>query len=286
MKKRRSSDRVKLNIQRTFCYVVLVLLSLLCLFSFYVLLINTTRSHPDIQKGFSLIPGKSFMANLKSLLNNKQLPVISGLMNSLIVSSLTAAFAIYFSALTAFAIHVYDFKLKKYAFGFIMLVMMIPTQVSALGFVKLMGDMGLMNSFIPLTVPAIASPIIFFFMKQYMTSVLPIELIEAARIDGAGELRIFNQIVLPIMKPAIAVQAIFTFVSSWNNFFIPALLLNKDNKKTMPILISQLRSADFLKFDLGQVYMLIAVAILPVIVVYLILSKNIVSGITLGSVKG
>jgi len=286
MKKIKSPDRIKLNIQRTFCYIVLVLLSLLCLFSFYVLLINTTRSHPDIQKGFSLIPGKSFLVNLNSLLHNKQLPVISGLTNSLIVSTLTAAFAVYFSALTAFAIHVYDFKLKKYAFGFIMMVMMIPTQVSALGFVKLMSDMGLMNSFIPLTVPAIASPIIFFFMKQYMTSVLPIELIEAARIDGAREFRIFNQIVLPIMKPAIAVQAIFTFVSSWNNFFIPALLLNKDSKKTMPILISQLRSADFLKFDLGLVYMLIAVAILPVIVVYLILSKNIVSGITLGSVKG
>lgn len=286
MKKIKSPDRIKLNIQRTFCYIVLVLLSLLCLFSFYVLLINTTRSHPDIQKGFSLIPGKSFLVNLKSLLHNKQLPVISGLTNSLIVSTLTAAFAVYFSALTAFSIHVYDFKLKKYAFGFIMMVMMIPTQVSALGFVKLMSDMGLMNSFIPLTVPAIASPIIFFFMKQYMTSVLPIELIEAARIDGAREFRIFNQIVLPIMKPAIAVQAIFTFVSSWNNFFIPALLLNKDSKKTMPILISQLRSADFLKFDLGLVYMLIAVAILPVIVVYLILSKNIVSGITLGSVKG
>ena len=286
MKKIKSPDRIKLNIQRTFCYIVLVLLSLLCLFSFYVLLINTTRSHPDIQKGFSLIPGKSFLVNLKSLLHNKQLPVISGLTNSLIVSTLTAAFAVYFSALTAFAIHVYDFKLKKYAFGFIMMVMMIPTQVSALGFVKLMSDMGLMNSFIPLTVPAIASPIIFFFMKQYMTSVLPIELIEASRIDGAREFRIFNQIVLPIMKPAIAVQAIFTFVSSWNNFFIPALLLNKDSKKTMPILISQLRSADFLKFDLGLVYMLIAVAILPVIVVYLILSKNIVSGITLGSVKG
>lgn len=128
-----------------------------------------------------------------------------------------------------------------------MMVMMIPTQLSVLGFVKLMSDTGLMNSFIPLTVPAIA----------------PL-----------------------IMKPAIAVQAIFIFVSSWNNFFIPALLLNKDSKKTMQILISQLRSADFLKFDMGLVYMLIAVAILPVIVVYLIFSKNIVGGITLGSVKG
>ena len=207
-------------------------------------------------------------------------------MNSVIVSSVSAILATYFSTLTAYAIHAYEFKFKKFAFGFIMVIMMIPTQVSALGFVKLISDMGLMNSFIPLTVPTIASPIIFFFMKQYMQSALPMDLVEAARIDGAREFRIFNQIVLPIMKPAIAVQAIFTFVSAWNNYFIPALLLNKDNKKTLPILIAQLRSADFLKFDMGQVYMLIAISIFPVIIVYLILSKNIVSGITLGSVKG
>jgi len=286
MKKSKGSEKLFLNIQRAFCYTILVILSILCLFSFYVLIINTTRSHPDITKGFSLVPGKSFLVNLNNLLNNAQLPVLSGLINSLTVSSISALFATYFSTLTAYAIHTYDFKLKKFAFGFIMVIMMIPTQVSALGFVKLMSDMGLMNSFIPLTVPTIASPVIFFFMKQYMTSALPMDLVEAARIDGAREFRIFNQIVLPIMKPAIAVQAIFTFVSSWNNYFIPALLLNKDNKKTLPILIAQLRSADFLKFDMGQVYMLIALAILPVVIVYLILSKNIVGGITLGSVKG
>ena len=286
MKESKRSDKVMLNIQRAFCYVLLVFLSILCLFSFYILFINTTRSHPDIQIGFSIIPGKSFFVNLNSVLNNKNLPVLSGLMNSVIVSSVSAILATYFSTLTAYAIHAYEFKFKKFAFGFIMVIMMIPTQVSALGFVKLMGDMGLMNSFIPLTVPTIASPIIFFFMKQYMQSALPMDLVEAARIDGAREFRIFNQIVLPIMKPAIAVQAIFTFVSAWNNYFIPALLLNKDNKKTLPILIAQLRSADFLKFDMGQVYMLIAISIFPVIIVYLILSKNIVSGITLGSVKG
>jgi len=286
MKKSKGSEKIILNIERAFCYIILILLSILCLFSFYVLIINTTRSHPDIAKGFSLIPGKSFLVNLNNLLNNAQLPVLSGLLNSLIISTISAALATYFSTLTAFAIHAYDFKFKKYAFGFIMMIMMIPTQVSALGFVKLMSDMGLMNSFIPLTVPTIASPIIFFFMKQYMESALPMDLVEAARIDGAREFRIFNQIVLPIMKPAIAVQAIFTFVSAWNNYFIPALLLNKDGKKTLPILIAQLRGADFLKFDMGQVYMLIALAILPVIIVYLILSKNIVRGITLGSVKG
>ena len=281
-KKADKSDKIALYIQRTLCYIVLILLSILCLFSFYVLLINTTRSHPDIQKGFSLIPGKSFLVNMKNLLTDKQLPVLSGMANSLLVASGTAILSVYFSALTAYAIHAYNFRFKKLAFTFIMIIMMVPTQVSALGFIKQMSDMHLMNSFIPLVVPSIASPVVFFFIKQYMDSVLPIELVEAARIDGAHEFRIFNQIVLPLMKPAIAVQAIFTFVASWNNY----LLLNKDSKKTLPILIAQLRSADFLKFDMGKVYMMLGFAILPVIVVYLCLSKFIVRGVTLGGVKG
>ncbi|MDF2822247.1 MAG: multiple sugar transport system permease protein [Clostridiales bacterium] len=286
MKTRKKHEKLMLNSQRGFAYIVLVIISILCLFSFYILIINTTRSHPDIQKGFSLLPGKSFMNNLKNLLANKQLPVLTGLVNSFFVSTCSALLATYFSAMTAFAIHIYDFKFKKYAFAFILMVMMIPSQVTALGFIKLVRDMNLMNSFIPLTIPSIAAPIVFFFMKQYMSSVLPIDMVEAARIDGAHEFRIFNQIVLPIMKPAMAVQIIFTFVASWNNYFIPALLLNKSNKKTLPILIAQLRSADFLKFDMGQVYMLIALAVLPVVIVYLFLSKSIVRGITLGSVKG
>ena len=285
-KKADKSDKIALYIQRTLCYIVLILLSILCLFSFYVLLINTTRSHPDIQKGFSLIPGKSFLVNMKNLLTDKQLPVLSGMANSLLVASGTAILSVYFSALTAYAIHAYNFRFKKLAFTFIMIIMMVPTQVSALGFIKQMSDMHLMNSFIPLVVSSIASLVVFFFIKQYMDSVLPIELVEAARIDGAHEFRIFNQIVLPLMKPAIAVQAIFTFVASWNNYFIPSLLLNKDSKKTLPILIAQLRSADFLKFDMGKVYMMLGFAILPVIVVYLCLSKFIVRGVTLGGVKG
>ena len=283
-KKSDRKDKVVLNIQRTLCYIVLILLAILCLFSFYVLVINTTRSHPDIQKGFSLLPGRSFFNNLKNLLGDANLPVLSGMFNSLVVAGGSALLSVYFSALTAYAIHAYNFRFKNLAFTIIMVIMMVPTQVSALGFVDQMSRMRLMNSFIPLIVPSIASPVVFFFIKQYMDSVLPIELVEAARIDGAHEFRIFNQIVL--MKPAIAVQAIFTFVSSWNNYFIPSLIINRDSKKTLPILIAQLRSADFLKFDMGKVYMMLGCAILPVIIVYLCLSKFIVRGVTLGGVKG
>ncbi len=285
-KKSDRKDKVVLNIQRTLCYIVLILLAILCLFSFYVLVINTTRSHPDIQKGFSLLPGRSFLNNLKNLLGDANLPVLSGMFNSLVVAGGSALLSVYFSALTAYAIHAYNFRFKNLAFTIIMVIMMVPTQVSALGFVDQMSRMRLMNSFIPLIVPSIASPVVFFFIKQYMDSVLPIELVEAARIDGAHEFRIFNQIVLPLMKPAIAVQAIFTFVSSWNNYFIPSLIINRDSKKTLPILIAQLRSADFLKFDMGKVYMMLGCAILPVIIVYLCLSKFIVRGVTLGGVKG
>jgi len=278
------SGGLNLKTRRILCYIFLVFISLLCLFWFYVLFINATRSHSDLTKGFTPVPGDALLTNLHNLFTGTQ-PVISGLFNSLIVAGGTAVLSIYFSTMTAYAIHAYDFKLRKAAFTFILAVMMIPTQVTALGFIQLVNRMGLMDSFIPLIIPAIASPITFFYLKQYMDSVLSISLIEAARIDGAGEFRTFNTIVLPLMKPAIAVQVIFCFVSSWNNYFTPALILHDENKKTLPILIAQLRAADWLKFDMGQVYAMIAFSIFPVIIVYLCLSRYIVGGVTAGGVK-
>jgi multiple sugar transport system permease protein len=208
------------------------------------------------------------------------------MLNSLFIALSTAVLTTYFSALTAYGIHVYDFKGKKLVFTFIMAVMMIPAQVSALGFVQVMTKFNLLNNYIPLILPGIAAPVVFFYMKQYMESVLPLEIIDAARVDGSGEFRTFNTIVLPILKPAIAVQMIFSFVTSWNNYFIPALLLDKAEMKTVPIMIAQLRSADYSKFDMGKVYMFILLSILPVLIIYIILSKSIIKGVTSGSVKG
>ena len=274
-----------IHARRAVAYIVLIVITFLCLCWFYILFINATRSHGELQKGFTPFPSTNLLNNWKGLLAGT-LPVWSGMLNSVIVAGLSAALSTYFSTMTAYAIHAYDFKIKKFMFTFILMVMMIPTQVTALGFLQLVSGMGLEDSFIPLIVPTIAAPITFFYMKQYMESTLPLSLIEAARIDGSGEFRTFNTIVVPLMKPAIAVQAIFTFVTSWNNYFTPALILHEENKKTLPILIAQLRSADFLKFDMGQVYIMIAFSIFPVIVVYLILSKFIVQGVALGSVKG
>ena len=270
----------KSNGRTILTHVVLIILAFLCLFFFYILIINATRSHAQLQLGFSFLPGSSFLTNLNSVINDPAIPILKGIQNSLIVSGCCAAIVTYFSALTAYGIYAYDFKLKRAAFTFIM-----PTQVTALGFLRLITSMGLDDSLLPLIIPSIASPAVFYFMHSYMQSSLPRELIEAARIDGSKEFGTFNRIVLPIMKPAIAVQAIFTFVGSWNNYFIPALVITSKNKQTLPIMIATLRGADYMNFDMGKIYMMITIAIVPIIIIYLLLSKFIVEGVTLGGVK-
>lgn len=268
-----------------FAHIVLILLSFMCLFFFYVLIINATRSHGDLQKGFSALPGKYFLENLKNVANDGSFPMFRGILNSVIVSSCSATLCTYFSSLTAYGLYAYEFKARKVAFTFIMAILVMPTQVTAMGFLRLVTKMGLYDSLLPLIIPSIASPAVFYFMYSYLQSSLPLSLVEAARIDGSGEFHTFNRIVLPIMKPAIAVQAIFTFVGSWNNYFVPALIIQSKSKMTVPILIATLRGADYMNFDMGKIYMMITVAIVPIIVVYLLLSKYIIAGVTLGGVK-
>lgn len=166
-----------------------------------------------------------------------------------------------------------------------MAILVMPTQVTAMGFLRLITNMGMYDSLLPLIIPSIASPSVFYFMHSYLQSSLPLSLVEASRIDGCGEFRTFNRIVLPIMKPAIAVQAIFSFVGSWNNYFVPALVIQSKDKMTVPILIATLRGADYMNFDMGKIYTMILVAIVPIIIVYLLLSKYIIAGVTLGGVK-
>ena len=278
--------RRQLKASRFVVYVILIFLSVLSLFSFYMLFVNASRSNADLQGGFRLLPSNYFLKNLRNAWTDASINVPRGMLNSFIIASCTAVLSTYFSALTAYGLHAYDFKLKKVAFTFIMAVMVIPNQVSAVGFYQMCVKLGWTNSYLPLILPGIAAPVVFFYMKQYMESVLPMEIVDAARVDGSGEFRTFNTIILPMLKPALAVQLIFTFVESWNNYFMPALLLDKAEMKTVPLMIAQLRSADYSKFDMGKVYMFILLAILPVVIVYIFLSKSIIKGVTAGSVKG
>lgn len=278
-------DKTASRIRTIVAHVVLIILSFMCLFFFYVLIVNASHSHAELQKGFSALPGKYFWKNLMNVANDGSFPMFRGILNSIIVSGCSAVLCTYFSSLTAYGLYAYDFKARNVAFTFIMAILVMPTQVTAMGFLRLITKMGLYDSLLPLIIPSVASPAVFYFMYSYLQSSLPMSLVEAARIDGSGEFRTFNSIVLPIMKPAIAVQAIFTFVGSWNNYFVPALVIQSKSKMTVPILIATLRGADYMNFDMGKIYMMITVAIVPIIIVYLLLSKFIIAGVTLGGVK-
>lgn len=277
---------IKLFISRFLSYTCLIFLTVLCLFFFYLMLLNASHSNFELQGKWTFAFGSHFIENFVNAWNDASINIPRGLFNSFFIATVSALLNTYFAALTAYGIYAYDFKFKKIANAFILAVMMIPSQVSAVGFIQLAYKYNLTNNFWMLIVPSVAGPATYFYMKQYLEASLPLEIVEAARIDGSNEFVTFNKIVLPIMKPAVAVQMIFSFIGSWNNYFTPSLLLTKADKKTVPIMIAQLRSADYSKFDLGKMYMFILLAILPVMIVYIFLSKSIIKGVTSGSVKG
>lgn len=279
-------EMLKLRISQIGAYIFVFFFCFLCLFFFALLIINSSKTNFQLQGKFSMIPGTQFITNFKNAWNDASINIPRGMLNSFIVATASCLLTTYFSALTAYGIHAYQFRGKKLIYTFILGIMMIPSQVSAVGFIQLAYKYHLTNKLFMLIIPSIAAPTVFFYMKQYLEATLPMELVEAARIDGSGEFSIFNRIVLPIMKPAVAVQMIFSFVASWNNYFMPALLLTDEKYKTVPIMMFQLRSADYSKFDLGKMYMFILLAILPVLIVYVFLSKSIIKGVTSGSVKG
>lgn len=273
------------RVMKIVIYVVCIFLAILSVLPFWIMIVNATRSTTEIQQhAISLIPSSYMMNNIKILLGKSFNPIV-GFANSLIISIGATALAIYFSSLTAYAQVAYNWKLRNAFFSFIMVVMMIPAQVTMIGFYQMVYKIHMTNKLSMLILPAIASPTMVFFMRQYLQPTLSMEIVQSARIDGAKEFMIFNRIVLPIMKPAIATQAIFSFVASWNNLFTPLVLLTDQKKYTMPIMVSLLKG-DIYKTEYGSVYMGLTLTVLPLIIVYLLLSKYIIAGVALGGVKG
>jgi multiple sugar transport system permease protein len=265
-------------------YIVCSFLMLLSLLPFWIMLVNATRSTYQIQQhAISLIPSEFLLNNFK-VLSGKIFNPITGFINSLIVSTGSTLCAVYFSTLTAYALVAYIWRLRQPFFTFVMAVMMIPTQVISIGFYQFMYRIHMTNNFLALILPAIAAPMTVFFMRQYMLPALNLDIVSSARIDGAGEFLTFNRIVLPIMKPAMATQAIFSYVNSWNSLFMPMILLTKKENYTMPIMVSLLKG-DIYKTEYGAVYLALGMSVLPLLIVYFILAKYIIAGVALGSVK-
>ncbi len=277
----------RIVLERSVKEFICLLLCLLSLLPFLLMFINCTRPSSEIKAGLSLIPSNYLMKNWASFLqqcSGLQIGVFQAMLNSFCIAVPSTVLSVYVASMTAYGLHVYRFRLRNAAWTFIMAVMLVPTTISAIGFYQFMLKLDLVDTFWPLILSAAATPAVVFFMRQYMETTLSIEMIEAARVDGSGEFRTFNSIVVPLMRPALATQAIFQFVASWNNLFMPTMILTSDTKKTLPLFVQMLTTDQF-KTDYGVVYIGLAVTVLPLFIVYFLLSKYIVAGVTLGGVK-
>ena len=279
-------DKTASRIRSIVAHVVLIILSFMCLFFFYVLIVNASHSHAELQKGFSALPGKYFWKNLMNVANDGSFPMFRGILNSIIVSGCSAVLCTYFSSLTAYGLYAYDFKARNVAFTFIMAILVMPAQVTAMGFLRLITKMGLYDSLLPLIIPSVASPAVFYFMYSYLQSSLPMSLVEAARIDGCTDFGIFMKIILPVIKPAMASWGAITLIARWNDFFWPLLYLRKQAKYTLMVTISLLPVSEGLSTPWPVILAGTTLVIIPIIILYLILERFQKAGMMEGAVKG
>ena len=271
------------KIKKGILYFLLILLGAMCMLPFLLMIVNATRSGSEIVSSFTLIPSTHLVENWETVFSYFNL--FQGMFNSLKVGIPATVLTAYFSALTAYGLAMYKFKGGKVVFAAILVFMMIPGQLSLIGFYNLCTKLHLVNSYIPLIIPAIAAPGTVFFLRQYILSALPPSLIEAARIDGASELYSFHRIVLPIMSPGIATMAIMAFIGNWNSYLLPMIILNKNEKFTLPVMMASLRASTDINANQGAIYLAVAISIIPILIVFAVFSKYIISSISAGAVK-
>ncbi|SEO89578.1 multiple sugar transport system permease protein [Amphibacillus marinus] len=273
----------KMKIARVIIYIFLIVLVIVCFIPFYMMIVNATRPNSEILRGFTLIPGDALLDNYDTL--TSYMDVWTGFRNSLLVAVSVTVLNAYFSALTAFALVVYEFKWKNAIFVTFIVMMMVPGQLGLLGLYDLSETLGILDTYWPLIIPAIAAPFTVFFFRQFLITTMPISILEAGRIDGASEIGMFHRIVLPILMPAIATMGIFTFIGSWNNYLVPLVIIRTPRLFTLPVMMGAL-SGSPVAMNLGAMYLGIAISVVPIMVAFLFLSKYIISSITAGSVKG
>jgi ABC-type glycerol-3-phosphate transport system permease component len=268
---------------RSFVYAFLFLLLIFTIVPIWLLVVNATRSTTEIQQGMSILPGTHMIENYNILIG-RGLNMPRGFANSLFLAVASTVVTVYFSLLTAYGLVVYNFKGKKPFSNFVIILVMIPMQLSIVGFYRFMSKLGLTDNYLALILPLLANAGAVFFGKQYFESMLIQDLIDAARIDGASELGIFHKVMMPLAVPGAATMGIFAFIASWNNFFNAFILISSVKKYTLPMLVQTMRG-DVYRTEYGAIYLGLAITIVPIIIIYAFFSRYIISGIALGAVK-
>ncbi|NOY08517.1 MAG: carbohydrate ABC transporter permease [Spirochaetes bacterium] len=284
MVKRRSSGHTLLwKASRTLKYLVLFGVSLIFIYPFYYVFVLATRERANM---FKVPPpfwfGHGIGNNYSSLLKN--LPFWRNMLNSTGIAVLATFTTLFFCTMAGFAFAKYKFKGKNFLFNFILATLAIPQLLGIIPFFKMMVWFNWLNTWFPLFIPTMANAFGIFLMRQYLNSSVPLDLLDAARIDGIGEFKILFKVVFPLAKPALAVLGISTFIGSWNNFFGALVILRDKRAYTIPVALSSLLGVH--NIDFGAIMMGTALSLVPLLVIFLFFSKKIISNLLAGSLKG
>ena len=278
------NNRTKMMLCKFLVNLILVLIVIVCIFPIAWMCIIAFKGQTESISGFSSlwIQHPTFK-NFVYLFN--QIPVLTNIFNSAFTTIIGTVTSLFFCALAGFAFAKYNFPGKNFLFYFIIATMLVPPEVGAIPLFIIMKKVNLINSLWSLIIPRIATAIGIFYMTQYITDV-PTEIIEASRIDGCRDFKIFTSIVVPVIKPALASWASVTLIARWNDFFWPLLFLRNSDKYTLMVSISLLPVSEGLSTPWPVIMAGTTIAIIPIIVLYLFLQTMQKANITAGAVKG
>jgi cellobiose transport system permease protein len=265
-------------------HLVLIPAAALFAFPFYWLVVMSTSTTSDI---FSspprLIPGPELLANIERLFGS--IAFGQAFLNSVVVSVIATLVTVTIAALSGFVFAMYRFPGRNWLFGILLATMTLPTGVMLVPMFQIYADLGWLNTYLPLIVPGAASAFGIFWMRQAASESVQYEVIEAARVDGAGFLRVFWHVGVPALRPAIAGFTVFQFMWNWNEYMWPLLVLNDSDLYTLPVALQQL-NGNYGTSDYPVVMVGTLLATLPLIVVFLLFRKQVMSSATSGAVKG
>ncbi len=266
------------KIGRIYKYLFLIFVSLFSIFPFVWMIIGATNSSLDILQG-KLSFGTMLSQNVQTLFQKYDMTHV--LLNSLKISAITVIGTLFVTGLAAYGFQMYQTKGKERVYSFFMLTMMVPFATLMIPLFKIMAAARLLDTHFAVIIVSISSVFMIFFFRQSFVN-YPKEIIQAARVDGAGELRIYFSIFLPSIKPTFAAAAIYSFMTSWNAYLWPLIVLQSNETKTTTLLISMMSSSYTPEY--GVIMLAIVLSTLPIIIVFLAFQKQFVQGM-LGSVK-
>ncbi|HJC92203.1 MAG TPA: carbohydrate ABC transporter permease [Candidatus Mediterraneibacter excrementigallinarum] len=266
------------RIKSLFKHAFLILFSLICIFPFYWMIVSATNVSKDITMG-KLTFGNALLANVRNAFQNAD--ILRAFMNSAFLAIVITVLSLLICSIAGYAFVIFPGKVKNILFLALIASMMVPFAAKIIPMFRMFSNLGLLNSFSSIILPAIGTPFLIFFFKQN-THAFPLETIQAARVDGLGEYGIFFRIYMPMMKSTYAAAGIFAFMASWNNYMWPLIALQSTDKFSLPLAVSNL-AAGFTP-DYGMVMVGIIISTLPTVLVFFLLQKAFVEGMV-GSVK-